>query len=86
MAQYHRTGSSGVVITQFSPTPENKRSTWKGLCSYKIEPGLLFPIVTIVPETLELSCPFRFDTTKLPMLTSAKLLRFQGLSIHFSRE
>ena len=36
----------------------------------------------MVVHIVILTCPFYFDTTKLPMVKSAELLRFQAFFIH----
>ena len=71
MAQHHRTGSSGFVISEFQPTEEDKSST-----DIKLSSALFIRGITIVARVLDLNRPSSFDTPKVSMLMSAKLLRF----------
>ena len=76
MAQYHRTGSSGILTTPFLPTQENDRTTDIGL-AYVISNLALIILNSHDCGSSSRSEPsFRFDTQNPPMLKSAKLLRF----------
>jgi hypothetical protein len=78
MAQHHRTWSSGFVRIQFQPSQEKQRDPNPSTSSVpcKQTQHSLSRAVRIIAQVLVLSHPFSFDTTKLPMLKSAELLRF----------